>query len=321
MENTPVADGVTAPKRNVLFEVTIVSKTLAAILFIILPFLGGWIGWQYSQSEIRNASDKSNYVAIPITDTGNYVPEAGYVNNSIETIDGIVEGVIVSTSSAYFYEEQIPSDIVLQTNQGYKRFTGPSYQFTTPSDYLYKDNTIFYLPLGAAPAINPIELISNPKSFKTFTDTLALGDGMIYYKGTEFQKSDTLEMLLWDYYLSESTIFMLPDSDPEPVSSNIKIIFENVDSTTLAPVDELRGSPYNFTKDKGDGIFQDTQFLYCIKSGNKIVLPVKITFTPPEEFDPYNQFISWTDSSGSEGSISFTETTTGHRYNDACEQF
>jgi len=50
MENTPVADEVVVSKKNVLFEVTTLSKTLAAILFIILPFVGFWVGTIHTQN-------------------------------------------------------------------------------------------------------------------------------------------------------------------------------------------------------------------------------------------------------------------------------
>jgi hypothetical protein len=48
MENTPVVVEVAESKKNFLFEVTTVSKTLAALLFITLPFAGFWIGTKYS---------------------------------------------------------------------------------------------------------------------------------------------------------------------------------------------------------------------------------------------------------------------------------
>ncbi len=50
MENTPVVDEVIVPKKNILFEVTPVSRVLAAILFIILPFVGFWIGYNFNTS-------------------------------------------------------------------------------------------------------------------------------------------------------------------------------------------------------------------------------------------------------------------------------
>lgn len=48
MENTPVGDEIVVPKKNVLFEVTTLSKSLAAILLIILPFAGFWVGYNFN---------------------------------------------------------------------------------------------------------------------------------------------------------------------------------------------------------------------------------------------------------------------------------
>lgn len=47
MGNTPLINEEVVPKKNALFEVTTVSKALAAVLFIILPFIGFWIGMQF----------------------------------------------------------------------------------------------------------------------------------------------------------------------------------------------------------------------------------------------------------------------------------
>ena len=179
---------------------TTVSKVLAAILFIALPFIGGWIGYIYGNSTTENEIVLNVETNTPSTEE--YVPEAGYTDNPIETIDAVIDGVVVSTSSAPFYEEPIPTDIIAQASLGYKRFTGPGYHYPTPSDYLYKDNTVFYLPVGATSTPNPIVLINSPKSFKTFTENLALGDGIIYYSGKVFQKSKTLTVLQYDYYVT-----------------------------------------------------------------------------------------------------------------------
>lgn len=316
MDNTPIVDEVVAPKKSVLFEVTTISKTLAAILFIVLPFIGGWVGYIYGNNNTEKEIVSNIETNIP--DTEEYVPEAGYTDNPIETIDAIIDGVIVSTSSAPFYEEPIPSDIIVQAKQGYKRFTGPGYHYPTPSDYLYKDNTVFYLPVGATSTLNPMVLSSSPKSFKTFTENLALGDGTIYYSGTAFQKSKTLTMIQYDYYVSDSTIFSPEDNEPETRGLGIKTIFENVDSSTLAPVKELEGKPYTYQKDKGDGILQDSKFLYCIRTGRKITLPINIRFSPASE--EWTAFDSWNNSEGQTGSITFTESSTGDSYNDRCEK-
>jgi len=57
MENKPETE-LTVVKKNVLFEVTSFSRILAAILFIILPFVGGLIGYAYS---------KKVHTEIPLT--------------------------------------------------------------------------------------------------------------------------------------------------------------------------------------------------------------------------------------------------------------
>ncbi len=52
MENTPIVDEVVVPKKNILFEVTTLSKVLAAVLFIILPFVGFWVGLNYNNNAV-----------------------------------------------------------------------------------------------------------------------------------------------------------------------------------------------------------------------------------------------------------------------------
>jgi hypothetical protein len=64
MENTPVVDEVVVPKKNFLFEVTTVSKVLAAILFIILPFVSFWIGLQFNSKAPQNI-EVSTYSQTP----------------------------------------------------------------------------------------------------------------------------------------------------------------------------------------------------------------------------------------------------------------
>ena len=74
MDNTPVIDEVVVSKKNILFEVTTFSKTLAAVLFIILPFAGFWAGTQYNQG----INTDIQTVVIPAIDTE--VPETKKVS-------------------------------------------------------------------------------------------------------------------------------------------------------------------------------------------------------------------------------------------------
>ncbi len=318
----PTAGETTAPQKDALralFEATPLSHVLAAVLFVTLLSVVFWIGRQYSQPTHDIDLTVSSLLIPPITVGEPYVAPADGTYNFIETIDAVLNGVMVSTSSAPFYEDPIPQDIAAEIEQGYQRFTGPGYSYAAPSDYLYKDNTVFYLPVGVTS--NPAVLISRPKSFKTFTEDLALGDGTIYYNGQLFQKSKTLAMLQWDYYVSDTTIFSPRDDEPETKGLGIKTIFEGVDGAMVAPVKELQGNPYAFQLSTGDGIFQDSKFLYCIKTGKKITRPVTISFTPAsEESDPYYQFNAWHNGKEQTGAITFTETATGYAYNDRCER-
>ena len=94
MENTPVVDKVIVPKKNILFEVTTVSKVLAAVLFIILPFVGFWIGMQYgSNSSQIHAVDNGNKtipenVSEKITDLPQSVPATEGIVDQDPELDG-----------------------------------------------------------------------------------------------------------------------------------------------------------------------------------------------------------------------------------------
>jgi hypothetical protein len=87
MENTPVVDEVVVPKKNVLFEVTTVSKVLATVLFVVLPFIGGWIGFIYgnNNSIIKVAtniepSTPNQIIAQEINTEVDTTPEADNMN-------------------------------------------------------------------------------------------------------------------------------------------------------------------------------------------------------------------------------------------------
>ena len=54
MEDAPVVDEVVTQKSS-LFVVTTLSKTLAVILFIIMPFVGGYIGYKISHSTVATS--------------------------------------------------------------------------------------------------------------------------------------------------------------------------------------------------------------------------------------------------------------------------
>ncbi len=52
MDNTPLNTEESSSKKNVLCEVTSLSKIFAAVIFITLPFVGGWIGYIYAPVQV-----------------------------------------------------------------------------------------------------------------------------------------------------------------------------------------------------------------------------------------------------------------------------
>ena len=87
MENIPVVDEIVVPKRNVLFEATPTSRVLAGVLFIALPFIGGWIGFIYgsnnSITEVATNTEHStpNQIIAPeISTEAVTIPEADNIN-------------------------------------------------------------------------------------------------------------------------------------------------------------------------------------------------------------------------------------------------
>ena len=71
MENSPTGEETTVPKKNALSEVTTLSKTLAAILFIILPFLGFWLGAEYS----KKINSDIQATITPVANTKEQTPQ------------------------------------------------------------------------------------------------------------------------------------------------------------------------------------------------------------------------------------------------------
>ena len=92
MENIPVETEIVVPKKHVLFEVTPVPRVLAAILFIILPFVGFWIGTKYSK-EIN-----SDVQMVTTPSTVNEVPKPQNVI-TVEENTGVIERLSIPEDS------------------------------------------------------------------------------------------------------------------------------------------------------------------------------------------------------------------------------
>lgn len=103
-------------KLTVLNSVTPLSKYLAMILFIIMPFLGGWIGYTYSPTKIIEIETIAPEKTEPYADEGAFENENS--NSSI--------GAESPTSTIQTQEKQ-------QQSQNNGRI-GTSYCNTTPLD-------------------------------------------------------------------------------------------------------------------------------------------------------------------------------------------
>lgn len=93
MENTPQVNGTITPKKNVLFEVTTLSKTLAAIIFVVLPFIGGWIGYNYGKSATPSVTN--NIIVETKLSEANNVPV-----NLVTEKEGVqIKNIIVTSQN------------------------------------------------------------------------------------------------------------------------------------------------------------------------------------------------------------------------------
>ena len=69
--------GETSIQPHNLHKVTPLSKYLALVLFVALPFIGGWVGYQYAP-EIIVEIEKTAEVAAEDTSMNCYVPTNTY---------------------------------------------------------------------------------------------------------------------------------------------------------------------------------------------------------------------------------------------------
>ena len=162
MDNTSVVDEVVVPKKNILFEVTTVSKVLAAVLFIILPFIGGWIGYIYGKNNSVNITATNTELKTPTQITAtelnteeNTTPEMNKINwvTTLASAEGKEITIQYPTEipvSANALEENKP--YALGIDPGFPNYTLP---LTTTTEILIAELTtdlkyIFYLKRNAS---------------------------------------------------------------------------------------------------------------------------------------------------------------------------
>jgi hypothetical protein len=151
----PVTDA--EQKKSVWLDVTPLSKYLAMILFIMLPFIGGWIGYTYAPERVIEVVEKDRIVEKEIPDKGS----EELLNNKnpsypekVFTKDGryAPDGLMLSDIEMY---QQTGLPYVTTFSEEHSLYTlGGKYSDTT-TIYKYNKNTQTYEPLG----INIVETL------------------------------------------------------------------------------------------------------------------------------------------------------------------
>ncbi len=219
MENTPVADQVDIPKKNILFKVTTVSKVLAAILFITLPFIGGWIGYMYGNNNSINEitpnveSNTPNQIIVPDLNTETSTPiETNKMNWVTTKTSANGEEITIQ------YPTEIPVNVTaLEENKPFALGIDPGY----PN---------YILPLVTTKDILVAELTTDLR-YLFYLKQDADSDTVTLYKGT--MSSKIIEKIT-DYNLSvvkEILDYQLPIFMPLVASEDF-IIYNTQLSTT-----------------------------------------------------------------------------------------
>jgi membrane-bound inhibitor of C-type lysozyme len=118
MENTPPANDTTLNQKHAVFQVTKLSKVVALIIFIIAPFIGGYIGYTYAPVNIVEVES----VAI---DSPTAIPEIPTYSEPTERYIGIINGSEVIFEHTNYTSYKLAKDGVmtageLNTERGYK---------------------------------------------------------------------------------------------------------------------------------------------------------------------------------------------------------
>ena len=101
--------------KNRFFTVTPLSKTLAAIIFIVTPFIAGWVGYNLAPVKIVEVEKASRTVPAEITMLE--VPTERFIG----TIDGVMTVFEHKDFTSYtFIEAGVSVSGELNTERGYK---------------------------------------------------------------------------------------------------------------------------------------------------------------------------------------------------------
>ena len=177
MENILVVDKVVVPKKNVLFEITPTSRVLSAILFIVLPFIGGWIGYTFGSNNSTTEVTANTVLTAPniivtpeLESERNTISEIGKINwvTAIASADG--KEITIQ------YPQEIPVNVrALEENKPFALGIDPGFPNYT-------------LPLTTASEILIAELTTDLK-YIFYLKRDVISDVVTLYKGTVSSKT------------------------------------------------------------------------------------------------------------------------------------
>ena len=110
MEHTPQANDTTLNQKHAVFQVTKLSKVVALIIFIVMPFVGGYIGYMYAPVKIVEV--ESVVIASPIA-----VPEIPSYSEPTERYIGTANGSEVIFEHTNYTSYKLAKDGVMITGE------------------------------------------------------------------------------------------------------------------------------------------------------------------------------------------------------------
>lgn len=209
-------------KPGVLNSVTPLSKYLAMILFITMPFLGGWIGYKYSpekvvEIEIVQEKDIQTSVSTSSAET-DFLPEIKNADSMLQNKGDIdsykIINPVVFDDLNYFQisRENVRSRIVIQST--YSNNLVIKQIINSPKDisgsglaYLYYDKT------------NDFYLIESNNEFRSI---LRIGSRNLHIENADH--SVIYEPLSNKFYLIDRYTKELSIIEPEILSTNVNKI-------------------------------------------------------------------------------------------------
>jgi hypothetical protein len=176
------------PATNPAFKVTPLSKYLAMALFILMPFVGGWIGYKYAPEKVveveRVVVREVNNADIDV-DTNHYFYEDDIKADLPSSYSSSTYRVVTVLQNPYYSEESKYDSLVIVAPRGVNDHTcGGKY---VPSNcYIFLESSYAYTPTPKFVGIWNSGLIQ-PETVKFTSPTevsigVANGDGCFSYK-------------------------------------------------------------------------------------------------------------------------------------------